>query len=76
MTIRIVACEACQGEGRDIRYGLTYEYGCNHPHMGEVDCGPCQECGGSCVVEEEFAARTLDDLEQEDFDMIEAALHR
>ena len=76
MSWRIVPCHACQGEGRDIRYGLTYEYGCSHAHMGEVDYGPCEECNGSGSVEEEFPARTLEDLEQEDFDMIEAALHR
>lgn len=67
-----VECAACQGEGRDIRYGITYESGCGHPHMGEVDHGICPVCRGACVVEEEAAIRTLADLEQEDYDMLEA----
>lgn len=74
--IVIVPCSTCQGEGRDIRYGLTYEYGCNHAHMGDVDRGPCEECRGSGSVEEETRPRTLADLEDEDFDMIEGALNR
>ena len=73
---RIVPCCVCQGEGRDIRYGLTYEHGCNHPHMGEVDHGRCEECHGSGSVEEECPLRTLQDLEDEDMEMIEGALHR
>ena len=73
---RIVSCPSCQGEGRDIRYGVVYEPGCGHPHMGEVDCGLCPECHGACVVEIEDEVRTLADLEQEDFDMIEAGLMR
>lgn len=68
----IVPCEACQGEGRDIRRGTVYEPGCGHPHIGEVDYGLCQECHGACVVEIQAEPRTLADLEQEDFDMIEA----
>jgi hypothetical protein len=32
--IVIVACPACQGEGRDIRTGTVYEPGCGHPHWG------------------------------------------
>jgi hypothetical protein len=76
MTIVIVPCPVCQGEGRDIRYGLTREPGCGHVHYGDVDYGPCEECQGSGSVEEDQPARTLADLEQEDFDMIEGALHR
>lgn len=76
MPLVIVPCHVCQGEGRDIRCGLTYEYGCNHAHMGEADHGPCEECHGSGSVEEHQPIRALSDLEQEDFDMIEAALHR
>jgi hypothetical protein len=47
---------------------------CGHAHYGDVDHGPCRECNGTGSVEEEFQPRTLDDLEQEDFDMLEAAL--
>lgn len=71
-----VPCPACQGEGRDIRYGVVYEPGCGHPHMGEVDHGICDVCKGACVVEEEVQPRTLADLEQEDFDMLEAQASR
>lgn len=73
MPLIIVPCPACQGEGRDIRSGIVYEAGCGHAHRGEVDNGPCQHCAGSGSIEEETAPRTLADLEQEDFDMIEAA---
>lgn len=76
MSTIIVPCPACQGEGRDIRYGLMTEPGCGHPHMGEVDHGLCRVCDGAGVVEEETAHRTLADLEQEDFDMLEAAASR
>lgn len=72
MTAIIVPCPACHGEGRDIRMGTVYEPGCGHPHRGEVDRGPCETCEGSGSVEEETAVRTLADLEQEDFDMLEA----
>lgn len=74
--IVIVPCPTCQGEGRDIRYGVVYEAGCGHPHMGEVDNGMCTDCDGKGDVEEEQPPRTLMDLEQEDFDMIEAAASR
>ncbi|MET4187666.1 RecJ-like exonuclease [Bradyrhizobium sp. JR1.7] len=70
--IVIEPCPACQGEGRDIRYGITYEPGCGHPHMGEVDHGTCPICSGRGDVEVEHPPRTLMDLEQEDFDMLEA----
>lgn len=75
--IVIAPCPACQGEGRDIRYGVVYEPGCGHPHMGEVDRGMCMACAGSGSIEEDQPPRTLADLEQEDFDMLEAELeHR
>lgn len=72
----IVECSACQGEGRDIRYGLMYEPGESHAHMGEVDHGLCLVCDGAGIVEIEAERRTLADLEQEDFDMLEAAASR
>lgn len=68
MNTRIEACPACQGEGRDIRCGIVYEAGCGHGHRGDVDYGPCDHCHGSGSVEVEFPPRTLDDLEQEDFE--------
>lgn len=68
MSIRFVSCETCQGEGRLITMGIVYEPGCGHGHRGEVDRGPCPECHGACVVETDAEPRTLDDLEQEDFD--------
>jgi hypothetical protein len=71
-----VPCPACGGEGRDIRCGIVYEAGCGHGHYGDVDHGICTVCNGRCIVEEEVQPRTLADLEQEDFDMLEAALHR
>lgn len=74
--IVIVPCPTCQGEGRDIRYGIVYEAGCNHAHMGEVDHGMCRDCNGSGDTEEEQPPRTLMDLEQEDFDMLEALASR
>lgn len=71
--IVIVPCPECQGEGRDIRCGIVYEAGCGHGHRGDVDYGICQGCNGKGDIEEEQPPRTLMDLEQEDFDMIEAA---
>lgn len=68
MSTIIVPCPACQGEGRDIRYGVTYEPGCGHPHMGEVDRGMCDACKGRGEIEEETAVRTLADLEEQDFE--------
>lgn len=70
--IVIVPCPACQGEGRDIRWGTVYEAGCGHPHRGEVDYGICTECQGRGDVDEDQPPRTLMDLEQEDYDMLEA----
>lgn len=74
--IVIVPCPECQGEGRDIRCGIVYEAGCGHGHRGDVDYGICQGCNGKGDIEEEQPPRTLMDLEQEDFDMIEGALCR
>lgn len=74
--IIIVACPACQGEGRDIRWGTVYEPGCGHAHRGEVDHGPCEACNGTGDIEEEIHVRSFDDLEQEDFDMLEAQASR
>lgn len=76
MSTIIVPCPTCHGEGRDIRMGTVYEPGCGHPHRGEVDNGPCTTCDGSGSVEEQIQPRTLADLEQEDFDMLEAAACR
>jgi len=70
--IEIIDCPACDGEGRNITMGIVYEPGCGHPHHGEVDHGPCEACAGSGSIEIETEPRTLDDLEQEDFDMLEA----
>lgn len=67
MPTLIAPCAACQGEGRDIRYGLMTEPGCAHPHVGEVDRGRCLVCDGIGVVETEAEPRTLADLEQEGF---------
>lgn len=74
--IVITECPSCQGEGRKIVYGLVYEPGCGHPHMGDRDIGLCDECQGACVIDVETAARTLADLEQEDYDMMEAGCAR
>ncbi len=70
--IVIEVCPECQGEGRDIRCGIVYEAGCGHGHRGDVDYGICQGCNGKGDIETEAVPRTLMDLEQEDFDMIEA----
>lgn len=43
----MLPCQKCSGEGREIRYGMTYEPGCSHAHMGEVDRGVCPYCHGS-----------------------------
>lgn len=70
--IVIVPCPACQGEGRDIRWGTVYEAGCGHPHRGEVDHGECETCQGRGEIEECPILRTLDDLEEEFSEMLEA----
>jgi hypothetical protein len=72
----IVPCPACHGECRDIRMGPVYEAGCGHAHMGEVDRGICETCRGTGSVEEEHQPRTLDDMEQELLDMIDAKVNR
>ena len=68
----IAACPDCHGEG-----GHPHVVGMNH-YNGDIierwTC--CDTCEGSGSVEEEVQPRTLDDLEQEDFDMLEAALSR
>lgn len=74
MNVQIIECEECQGEGFIYRTGIVYEPGCGHPHMGDVCHGLCPTCHGSCVVETEIQPRTLADLEQEDFDMMEAKI--
>lgn len=76
MSTRIIPCETCQGEGRLITMGTVYEPGCGHPHQGEVDRGPCPECEGACVIEAQVEPRTLSDLDDEDFDMMQAQLER
>lgn len=70
--IEIIDCPACDGEGRNITMGIVYEPGCGHPHMGEVCEGLCPTCHGSCDEEIEPEHRTLADLDQEDYDMLEA----
>jgi hypothetical protein len=47
---RFITCEACGGEGRDLR-GITDE-----------DHGVCLICDGEAVVEIEVEQITLDDL--------------
>ena len=76
MSLRIIPCPSCQGEGRDIRYGLMYEPGCGHPHMGEVDCGLCRDCEGACVIEVDDYPITLADLDEQDYEEIEARASR
>lgn len=69
-------CQDCAGEGRNICYGIVYEPGCNHPHYGDVDRGPCHACDGTGTLDMEIETRDLGDLEQEDFDMLEAGASR
>ena len=76
MTIQIVPCPTCQGEGSIYRTGIVYEPGCGHPHMGDVYHGICGDCHGAGVVEEEAAPATLADLDQEDYDELQAELER
>jgi RecJ-like exonuclease len=64
--VTIEDCPACQGEGRIYKS----RYGGNDPDVW--DAGMCPTCEGACVVETEAEPRTLMDLEQEDFDMLEA----
>jgi DnaJ-class molecular chaperone len=56
-------CPACHGEGAIIT-GQAWD--------GTDDGYLCPTCNGACVVEEEIEPRTLMDLEQEDYDMLEA----
>lgn len=61
--VRLVPCEACDGEGRDIRTGWVYEPGCGHAHKGEVDRGPCPECNGAGAVEIQVEQIEMTDLD-------------
>lgn len=65
MTAIPVTFLGCNGEGRDLRYGVVYEPGCGHPHRGEVDRGPCPDCNGSGTIMVEPEPRTLEDMEIE-----------
>lgn len=76
MSTRIVSCDTCQGEGRLITMGIVYEPGCGHGHHGEVDRGLCPECHGACVIEAQIEPRTLSDLDEEDFEEMQAQLER
>jgi DnaJ-class molecular chaperone len=68
----IVACPACHGDG-----GHEHVTGFDPFNGSErVRFTRCDVCDGSGSVEEEVQPRTLEDLEQEDFDMLEAALTR
>lgn len=68
----IVACPACHGEG-----GHSYPVDIDRRDGSLIESHSiCRECDGSGSVEEEVQPRTLSDLEQEDFDMLEAAVTR
>ena len=58
-TIMIHECPNCHGDGR--MYGAPSKWGDGHPS----DLGPCQVCGGSGELEQEWECRTLEDLEAE-----------
>jgi hypothetical protein len=59
-TIMIYECPNCHGEKR--MFGAPSKWGDGHP----TDLGPCQVCGGSGELEQEFECRTLEDFEAED----------
>lgn len=61
--VRFDDCRDCGGEGRVLGRGLVYEPGCGHAHVGEVDHGRCDTCGGQGVVEIDVEPVTLEDLE-------------
>lgn len=64
MTVpRIIDCRRCQGEG--VLYNSERDY-------FEGRGTTCPACLGGCTEEIEPETRSLADLEQEDFDMIEA----
>lgn len=66
--IVIVPCPECDGEG-----GHEHVVGFDTFNGSErVRFSRCETCEGKGDVEEEVEPRTLMDLEQEDFDMIEA----
>ncbi len=70
--IIIVACPACHGDG-----GHSYPVDINRFDGSVIERTTlCETCQGSGSVEEEVQPRTLNDLEQEDFDMIEAQASR
>lgn len=71
--IIIVACPACHGDGGHEHFTGGYNHYNGEPHTRWTRCDACE---GSGSVEEEVQPRTLDDLEQEDFDMIEAEASR
>jgi hypothetical protein len=58
-TIMIHDCPNCYGEGRSL--GAPSKWGDGSP----TDYGPCQVCGGTGELEQEFECRTLEDLEAE-----------
>lgn len=72
MSTIIVPCPGCQGDG-----GFEHVTGFD-PFNGceRVRFSHCETCDGSGSVEEETAVRTLADLEEEDFDMLEAGCAR
>lgn len=70
MSIRIIPCETCCGEGRIWKS----RYGGNDPDVW--DAGPCPECDGACVIEAQVEPRTLEDLDDEDLEMTQAQLER
>lgn len=72
MTLIIEACPACNGEG-----GHSWPVDINRFDGSVIErTAMCEECQGSGSVEVEPEPRTLNDLEQEDFDMIEAKASR
>jgi len=58
--LQYVRCPRCHGDGRSL--GAPSKWGDGSP----TDYGPCQVCGGSGELEQEFECRTLEDLEAED----------
>lgn len=72
MTLIIEPCPACNGEGDH-----SYPVDINRFDGSVIErTSMCRECQGSGSVEVEPEPRTLNDLEQEDFDMLEAAACR
>lgn len=71
--IIIAACPACHGDGGHEHFTGGYNHHNGEPH---TRWSWCETCEGSGSVEEEVQPRTLADLEQEDFDMLEAQASR